>query len=195
MKPYFYTHHLPGMLLLVVVVGWAAMELAQRRQRREGATLVSGAGWRLVFRGCLIASAAMLYFAPRLAPAAAIRPGAAAFSAGMAVLLAGVGLRGWSFRTLGGYFTFSVIVSADQPVITAGPYRVLRHPSYTAVLLACVGIGLTSANWAGLAGAALLVLTAIFWRIHIEENALLAALGDRYRRYAAEHKRLVPFIW
>lgn len=41
----------------------------------------------------------------------------------------------------------------------------------------------------------LLPLAAIFWRIRAEENALLATLGDRYRSYAAQHKRLVPFVW
>ena len=71
----------------------------------------------------------------------------------------------------------------------------LRHPSYAAVLLACIGLGLASANWAGLAGMLLLTLTPLLWRIHIEERALLATLGDRYRAYAAQHKRLVPLIW
>ena len=55
-------------------------------------------------------------------------------------------LRGWSIMTLGEYFTGRVMVSADQPVITAGPYRVLRHPSYFGFLLCCAGAGLASAN-------------------------------------------------
>ena len=59
----------------------------------------------------------------------------------MAILVAGLVLRGWSFKTLGEYFTFTVMVSSDQPVITAGPYRLLRHPSYTGILLACAGAG------------------------------------------------------
>jgi protein-S-isoprenylcysteine O-methyltransferase Ste14 len=87
------------------------------------------------------------------------------------------------------------MVSADQPVITAGPYRVLRHPSYTGFLLACAGVGLASANWAGLAAMAMLPLAVILWRVHAEEDALLTTLGDRYRAYAAQHKRLVPLIW
>jgi protein-S-isoprenylcysteine O-methyltransferase Ste14 len=61
--------------------------------------------------------------------------------------------------------------------------------------LAGIGVGLASANWAGLAGLMLLVLTALLWRIRIEENALMTTLGDRYRAYAAQHKRLVPLIW
>jgi len=104
-------------------------------------------------------------------------------------------LRGWSIMTLGEYFTGTVLVSADQPVVTAGPYGVLRHPSYLGAILAFVGVGLTAANWASLAGMALLPLAAILWRIHAEERALLAALGDRYRAYAAQHKRLIPLVW
>ena len=80
-------------------------------------------------------------------------------------------------------------------MVTAGPYRVLRHPSYTGLLLAFTGVGLASANWVGLAAMAVLPLTAILWRIRAEERALTATLGDRYGGYAAQHKRLVPLVW
>ena len=173
MKPYFDTNHLAGLLLLVVVLAWGAMESSQFSQgleARKGATKIGGATSRAVFVACLIAASVFLYLAPRVVPAAAIRPGAAAFAAGMVILVAGLTLRGWSFKTLGKYFTFTVMVSTDQPVISTGPYRLLRHPSYTGLLLACIGVGLASADWAGLAAMALLPLTVILWRIHIEEN-------------------------
>jgi protein-S-isoprenylcysteine O-methyltransferase Ste14 len=198
MKPYFDTNHLAGPLLLIVTLAWGAMELSQRSQvlgARKGAAKVGGAASRVVFWACLIAASAFLYLAPRLIPAAAIRPGAVAFAAGMVILVAGLVLRGWSFKALGEYFTHTVMVSSDQPVITAGPYRLLRHPGYTGFLLACIGVGLTSANWAGLAAVTLLPLAVILWRIHVEENALLTTLGGRYRGYASQHKRLVPRIW
>jgi protein-S-isoprenylcysteine O-methyltransferase Ste14 len=111
------------------------------------------------------------------------------------ILLAGLVLRSWSIKTLGAYFTAAVKVSTDQPVITAGPYRMLRHPSYTGLLLAMTGVGLASANWVGVAGMALLTLAGLLWRIHAEERALLTTLGDPYRAYAAQHKRLVPLVW
>jgi protein-S-isoprenylcysteine O-methyltransferase Ste14 len=133
--------------------------------------------------------------APHVFPAAAIRPGVAAFAAGMVILLAGLVLRGWSFKALGQYFTHTVMVSSDQPVIATGPYRVLRHPSYTGIILIGLGVGLAAANWAALAGVTLLILTPLLWRIRIEENALSTTLGDRYRAYAAQHKRLVPLVW
>jgi protein-S-isoprenylcysteine O-methyltransferase Ste14 len=196
MNPYFATNHLAGVLFLTTISAWGMMELSQRSQpQRQGATRIGGGRDRLAFLACLIVSAAVINLAPHVVPAAAIRPGAVAFTAGLIILLAGLVLRGWSFKTLGQYFTHTVQVSADQPVIATGPYRLLRHPSYTAVLLASIGVGLASANWAGLAGVMLLILTPVLWRIHIEEHALLATLGDRYRGYAAQHKRLVPLIW
>ncbi|HTX84573.1 MAG TPA: isoprenylcysteine carboxylmethyltransferase family protein [Streptosporangiaceae bacterium] len=194
MKPYFATSH-AGVLLLVVTMAWGMMELAHASNTRDGATRAGGGGRRLAVVPVVIAASVMLYLAPRIVPAAAIRPGPAAFAVGVVVLLGGLVLRGWSIKTLGDYFTGSVMVSSDQPVITAGPYRLLRHPSYTGLLLACAGLGLTAANWVAVAAMVLLPLAAVLWRIHAEENALLATLGGRYRAYADQHKRLIPLIW
>jgi protein-S-isoprenylcysteine O-methyltransferase Ste14 len=196
MYAYFDTSHVAGLLFLTTVGAWGMMEVSQRTNvHRESGTRVGGTGLRIGFAACLIASIVVLNLAPRVVPAAAIRPAPIAFAAGMVVLLAGLVLRGWSFKTLGQYFTHTVMVSTDQPVIAAGPYRVLRHPSYTGILLAVIGAGLASANWGDLGGVVLLALIPLLWRIHVEENALRATVGDRYRAYAAQHKRLVPLVW
>ena len=195
MKPYFDTNHLAGLLLLVVALAWGMMEIAHAGQRRDGATRAGCAGRGLAVLPALLAATVLLHLAPRIAPAAAIRPGAAAFAVGIVILVAGLVLRGWSIMTLGEYFTGSVAVSSDQPVVTAGPYRVLRHPSYTGILLAFTGIGLASANWVGLAAMAVFPLAGILLRIRTEERALLVTLGDPYRAYATHHKRLVPLVW
>jgi len=197
MEPYFLTNHLAGVLITITTAAWGMMELAQRTNgpQREGATRIGGANHRIVVLACLIATAAVVNLAPRVVPAAAIRPGVLAFAIGYPIMLGGLVLRGWSFKTLGTYFTHVVMVSSDQPVIATGPYRMLRHPSYTGILLAALGLGLAAANWAGLAVLMLLVLTLLLVRIHNEENALLATLGDRYRAYAMTHKRLVPLVW
>lgn len=194
MRPYFETSHVAGVLLLIVSMCWGMMELAKASSTREGATRIGG-GRRIAVVPVTAAAIAMLWLVPRFVPEAAIRPAAAAFAAGIVILVSGLVLRGWSIRTLGDYFTGIVMVSADQPVITAGPYRVLRHHSYTGFLLACAGFGLAAANWVAAAAMVLLPLAVFFWRIHAEEAALLTTLGDRYRGYAAQHKRLVPYVW
>jgi protein-S-isoprenylcysteine O-methyltransferase Ste14 len=196
MNAYFDTNHVAALLFTTTTMAWGMMELSQRSQaRREGATRIGRPAGRIGFLACIIGGVAVAHLAPRVFPAAAIRPAPAAFAAGMIVLLAGLVLRGWSFKALGQYFTHVVMVSSDQPVIATGPYRVLRHPSYAGVLLAVIGVGLAAANWADLAGLLLLALTPLLWRIHVEENALRATIGDAYRAYAAQHKRLVPLVW
>jgi protein-S-isoprenylcysteine O-methyltransferase Ste14 len=87
------------------------------------------------------------------------------------------------------------MTSSDQPVITSGPYRWLRHPSYTGILLIAIGAGAAWGNWLGLGVLTLMTLVALVYRIRVEERALLEELGDSYRTYADLHRRLIPFIW
>ena len=71
-----------------------------------------------------------------------------AASIGLVVLWCGIGLRVWSFRTLGRYFTFTVQTSQDQPVIAAGPYRAIRHPGYAGLIMLIIAICSAINNWA-----------------------------------------------
>ncbi len=196
------THPAAGLLLLVAAVGWLTMEAAEFRRGRQSqhwrdrAARTGEHGFWLAVGACVVAGTVLHRLAPLVVPAAAIRPGAVAFSAGMMTLLAGIGLRRWSFTALRGrYLTFAIVVSPDQPVIATGPYRLLRHPGHAGILLICIGAGLASANWASLAVEALPALALVIWRIRAEEKALLTTLGDRYRRYASDRRRLIPLVW
>ena len=71
--------------------------------------------------------------------------------------------------------TFSVMTSPDQPVVTTGPYRIVRHPGYTGVVLVVLGVGAVSGNWIGLAGWTSLVTIPLLYRIRVEEIALVRA--------------------
>jgi protein-S-isoprenylcysteine O-methyltransferase Ste14 len=201
MSPYFESHAAGG-VLLVLVLCWFMVEFAeflrvqQARASRAGTTKVRNpARFWLGCVACFALAEASLYGAPHVVPAAAIRPGAVAFGIGIALFVAGVALRGWSFLALGKYFSYVIEVSPDQQVVAAGPYRAVRHPTYAGGMLIFIGVGLASANWAGLAAMTLLPLVVVVWRIRIEENALLAVLGERYRGYAGRSKRLVPLVW
>ena len=193
-RPYYETR--PGALALWLLINLAslAFEFIQWQQRRAEAAKADRGSYKLLL-SCAAAGLVWLGLAPTLEPGASIRPASTAYVIGTTLFLAGFGMRRWSELTLGRYFTFEVMTSADQPIITSGPYRFLRHPGYTGVLLVVLGAGLVNGNWAGLAGWTLLVLVPLLYRIHVEEAALLAALGERYRLYAAHHKRLLPLIW
>lgn len=119
----------------------------------------------------------------------------AGFVIALVILWAGIALRWWSFRALGRYFTFRVMTSADQPVISTGPYRIIRHPSYLGILLALLGIALTYGNWISVAALVILPTIGFINRIRVEESALATTLGSRYTSYASGRKRLIPFVW
>jgi hypothetical protein len=82
MNPYFDTNHLAGALLLVAVLCWGMIEAAHLGNSRQGATKVGGGGRRLAAWPFLLAASAVLYLAPHIVPAAAIRPPAVAFTIG-----------------------------------------------------------------------------------------------------------------
>ena len=117
------------------------------------------------------------------------------FAAGVTAIVLGSLGRQWAISTLGRFFTLNVQISDDQRVVTNGPYRWVRHPSYTADLLAFTGIGLALGNWLALLAAFALPLLGLLVRIHVEERALLTNLGEPYRAYAQGRKRLVPRVW
>lgn len=121
--------------------------------------------------------------------------GAWALWVGVSTALVGMALRLWSVRTLGQYFTYVVKVSADQQVVEAGPYSLLRHPSYAGGLLTGVGIGLSMRYALGPAIIGLAMLAGYLIRIKVEERALADGIGEPYRAYMSRTKRLIPFIW
>lgn len=197
MKPYYQTHS-AGWLFLLLVIAFFGIEIIQffrqRGWRKNATRIATPAFWAGVAVWTIVATV-MLHWGSRLAPGAGMGNGVGVFAVGMLLFAAGAALRWASFWALGQYFTFTVNVSADQDVVTRGPYRVLRHPGYTGGVLAMLGIGVIYANWIGLAGFVLPCLVIVIWRIRIEEAALLKTAGPAYGAYAADHKRLVPFVW
>jgi protein-S-isoprenylcysteine O-methyltransferase Ste14 len=113
----------------------------------------------------------------------------------VALTVGGTAFRLWAVRTLGAYFTRTVQVSDDQRVVEAGPYRWLRHPSYTGSLVAAAGVGLALGNWGSLALIVVPLSASLLYRIKVEERALAASLGDPYRSYCGRTKRLVPLVY
>ena len=127
-------------------------------------------------------------------PDAAIKSGrTAVFTFGLVLMLAGMALRWYSIRVLGASFTVDVATRPGQEVVESGPYRWVRHPSYTGGLVTLLGILLCCLNVASL--AAMVVAAAGYaYRIRVEERALATDLGSPYRDYMRRTKRLIPFL-
>ncbi|MFZ3217241.1 MAG: isoprenylcysteine carboxylmethyltransferase family protein [Candidatus Acidiferrales bacterium] len=116
------------------------------------------------------------------------------FFAGIALMWVGIAFRYYAMRVLGRYFTFQVDVRAGQTVVEAGPYRYIRHPSYSGALITILGLGLVLGNWASVVAMLACVGIGYAYRVRVEEAALVAALGQPYREYMRRTRRLVPFV-
>ena len=88
-----------------------------------------------------------------------------------------------------------VVIQDKHQLIIAGPYRLLRHPSYAGSLLTLAGIGLALGNWLSLLVAVLGALIGFTRRIPVEEAALHATLVTTTTAYARRTWRLVPLMW
>lgn len=117
------------------------------------------------------------------------------FFVGIGLMLAGIAFRFYAMSLLGRFFTYQVAVHHGQTVVETGPYRYIRHPSYTGALITLVGLGLALGNWASLLALLACMGPAYAYRISVEEAALLAALGEPYKQYIRRTRRLVPFLF
>ncbi len=114
---------------------------------------------------------------------------------GYGLFVVGGVFRWFAIFYLGRFFTPNVVILTDHHLVDTGPYRFIRHPTYTGALCAAFGVILTLANLAALLVIMLPVTAVVLWRIHIEEAALREAFGEHYRLYTQRTKRLLPFIY
>jgi protein-S-isoprenylcysteine O-methyltransferase Ste14 len=112
--------------------------------------------------------------------------------AGITLVAVGISLRAWSISTLGRFFQYRIEVQPGHQVVTGGPYRYVRHPSYTGVALVVIGIALAAGDVVGLAAALVLAAAGLSVRIRAEERQLIEALGPEYEKFSARRKRLIP---
>jgi protein-S-isoprenylcysteine O-methyltransferase Ste14 len=114
---------------------------------------------------------------------------------GLALIVAGVGFRWYAMRYLGRYFTVRVTIQPDQRLVDQGPYRRLRHPSYTGAWAGFLGLGLVTGNWPAVVVWGLLPLSALLRRIRVEESALENHFGEAYAAYRRRTWRLIPWVY
>lgn len=194
-RPLIYTNAAAGAAFWGSVAIWVMAELKQGRRTRAEATAQDGDSRRVIHITIAAAWVIAVTGARDVTATTLARQSVAVLAGGLVLMWAGIALRLWAFHTLGQYFTFTVMTSSDQRVVSGGPYRLIRHPGYAGAALTMAGIGLAFGNWVSLTAMVVLPLVGYVNRIRVEERALDAALGDRYRAYAEHRKRLVPFVW
>jgi protein-S-isoprenylcysteine O-methyltransferase Ste14 len=203
--PLVYTHPAAAAVFLAACLVWLAPEIAgmapQMAKAARKTVIVQDRGSMNILIGLQWTGLALNFGLAWLWPAAAIARGGppgprnTLFVLGVVFILLGVALRWYAIRTLGRFFTRDVAVSQDQQVVQSGPYRLIRHPAYSGTFLTMLGVGLALANWAGLVALLVCVFAGHFYRVRIEEQALIRTIGQPYVEYMRRTRRFIPLLF
>jgi len=108
------------------------------------------------------------------------------------LIAASIWLAFCAVHMLGKQWSLAARLVEGHELITAGPYAMVRHPIYTAMLGMLVGSAIAIGQWPALLGAVALFLLGTALRVRAEERLLTAEFGDSYRDYAHLVPALVP---
>ena len=171
------------------VTAAATKDVAEREGRasRLGYTLPLVAGALLLFRG--------FGHNPYPSGAAHVLSALTALAwIGAMLTILGLMLAIWAWVTIGRNWSAAVVVRRDHELIMRGPYAILRHPIYTAVLLMFIGTVLAVDTIEAFVGF-LLIAASLWIKMGQEERLMMRQFPDDYPAYRQRVKRLIPFIW
>jgi protein-S-isoprenylcysteine O-methyltransferase Ste14 len=116
------------------------------------------------------------------------------FLIGSLIIWGGLFFRWWAIYSLGKYFNIVVTVQSGQKIIKNGPYKYIRHPSYTGSMLILFGFGFSLGNWIGLAIILIIALISFYSRAIVEEQVMVSSFGNDYLNYMRQTTRFIPFV-
>lgn len=201
MLPLVYTNPGAAAVFITACLFWLVPEMIgmapQMAKVSRKTVIVQDRGSMAILIGLQWTGLALNFGLAWLWPAAAIARSLrlALFVCGVVFIVLGVTLRWYAIRTLGRFFTRDVAVSPDQPVVQNGPYRLIRHPAYSGTFLTMLGVGLAMANWASLVALLVCVFAGHFYRVRIEEKALIRSIGQPYVDYMRRTRRFIPLLF
>jgi protein-S-isoprenylcysteine O-methyltransferase len=113
---------------------------------------------------------------------------------GLATTAVGIAFAVWARFVLGQNWSSQVTLKQEHELVRRGPYRLVRHPIYSGILLALLGTAIFVGEVRGLIAFALFV--AGWWpKARMEEALMLQQFGQQYREYQREVRALIPFVW
>ncbi|MCL4466089.1 MAG: isoprenylcysteine carboxylmethyltransferase family protein [Chloroflexi bacterium] len=110
---------------------------------------------------------------------------------GAGIVVVALALLIWVHQTLGGNFSSTLKIRERHKLVTAGPYRWVRHPMYSGIFLWAAGVPLITANWFAILVPAWFALFFLL-RVPDEEKMMIEAFGDKYRDYGKRTGRFWP---
>lgn len=178
-------------LWTVWAIGWiaAARDVKRTRWREPART-------RALHAIPLVLCAALLITPRWLPPVLAVRfapAGLALPLMGILMVASGLGFTGWARSHLGRNWSGWITVKDDHALICSGPYRLVRHPIYSGLLLALAGTALAIGEWRGVLAVGFAVLGFIL-KLRIEEARMRETFPE-YERYRRRVAALIPYLW
>ncbi|HEV7480971.1 MAG TPA: isoprenylcysteine carboxylmethyltransferase family protein [Roseiarcus sp.] len=183
-------------LFVVMWASWAAVWIVMARGVKQPAQSESGTS-RLSHVGPLLI-AAYLLAAPAPLPVLALHARFVPLAIwppaiGAALGFAGLAFCVWARVTIAANWSSDVQLKRGHELVVAGPYRWVRHPIYTGLLMMFAGTAIAVGEWR--AALAVAVATAAFWpKLGLEEALMRRQFGETYARYAARVPALIPFV-
>jgi protein-S-isoprenylcysteine O-methyltransferase Ste14 len=114
---------------------------------------------------------------------------------GYFIVLFGLFFRWFAVMRLGKRFRVKVSLIEGQKLETTGIYRLIRHPSYTGLLLYYFGLGIVMQNYISLIILIVMPLYVVVTRVRVEEIFLCKHFGEKYTTYKSNTYRLIPYLY
>jgi protein-S-isoprenylcysteine O-methyltransferase Ste14 len=113
--------------------------------------------------------------------------------AGAAVTAVGFGISIWARSVLGGNWSGTVTVKVEHELIRKGPYRWVRHPIYTGLMVAMIGTAMARDRWRGVVAVAVMWVALTVKRLK-EERFMRQTFGAQYDEYKRSTGAIIPFV-
>ncbi len=165
------------------------------RQRKKRIVKTSSDKGSLFSLYCLITVGYALSFAIGATKIGRIYSWNTFFAIGMAIFTIGLLIRVHSLLTLKQYFTYSVANVENHTIITSGLYKFIRHPGYLGQLMIFIGISISMSNWLSVLLMMIPVTLGYLYRIQVEENFMMDHLGENYKKYQEQTKKMIPMLY
>lgn len=117
------------------------------------------------------------------------------YGAGLLLALISIKLRRAARAELGRYWSFHIELRDSQPLVTSGPFRLMRHPVYFSMILELLAGALILRAWIALAACMVVFVPALLARMKNEETAMIQRFGEAYLSYRRRTPAIVPSVF
>lgn len=176
------------LIIIVLLTVWRILEtVLPDRKKKKGLITANWLFVCLFISGCLITIFTFLEFLLIVTKINKIIT-----IMGLIMVFCRIPLKIWAIKTLNEFWSIQIEIRSNQELITSGPYKYLRHPSYLGTIVEVIGGTLTANAYYTLLFACLIYMPLLLMRIKLEEKELIKKFGIEYKNYMKAIPALFP---